>query len=88
MDCESSGAFSIVETVWAADIDDAAARLEIEPADVTCAEACAVMRSNSGEITVDRVTSCTWDVDPASPDTGELGQISCSGEETEQTCLG
>ena len=83
-----SGAFAIVQTVYDLEITAAATMSDVEPADLTCEQACTYLRSSEGQITVDAVEECTWDVDPSSTDTGPLGEISCSGQETEQTCLG
>lgn len=88
LECEVSGAFAIVQTVYDLEITDAATMSEIEPADLGCEQACAYLRESEGEITVDSIEECTWDVDPSSTDTGPLGEITCSGQETEQTCLG
>ena len=86
--CQQVGSFSMVESVWAVDLEDAALRYEVPADQVTCEQVCAVKREGEGVIAVDSVTSCTWDVDPAAADTGELGQLTCSGDQTEENCLG
>lgn len=89
MDCEQSGEFAIIQTVFSGYLEDAAFNADVAVEDVTCEQVCTSIRMNEGmEITVDEVTMCDWDVDPTSGDSGELGQISCTGRSTEQTCLG